>query len=105
MANLHQIRSVLEPIYVEAFGADTARHLNVDVAPDHDGDESLFLSAPIDAAKSDKLYGDSYSMFSRKVIEALHSIDERRFPYIRFKFDELDPNLENQIAKRMVRRQ
>jgi hypothetical protein len=103
MATIEQIRDVLAPIYSDIFGRNAAGQLNIDIAPDHDGEEALYLRARIDPYDTDKLYGTAHSEFTHRMFDALRTIDERRFPYVRFDLGDLDPIIESDLVKRMVR--
>jgi hypothetical protein len=105
MATIEQIRDVLAPIYSDIFGRDAAGRLNIDVAPDHDGEEALYLRARIEPQDSDKLYGTAHSEFAHRMFDALRAINELRFPYVRFDLGDLDPTVESDLVKRMVRSQ
>ncbi len=102
MATIKQIRDVLAPIYSDIFGRDAAGQLNIDIAPDHDGEEAIYLRTRIEPQDTDKLYGTAHSEFTHRMFDALQNIDEQRFPYVRFDLGDIDPIIESDFVKRMV---
>lgn len=94
------IRTTVEPIYRQLFGAAGFEELNVRAGRDHADEPALFISARIKGAVDEALQKKVTDLKAR-IFELFRREGEERFPYIWITYD--DPSVMPQTATRTRR--
>jgi len=96
-----QIKTEIEPVYVELFGATGYQNLDVRVGLDHADEPALFVSAKILGVVDASLEGRIRQLRDR-VFDMLRQNEEGRFPYIWVAYDDPEGEAldEGRIRKR-----
>ena len=103
MTSIDDIKSAIEPIYVNTFGRNGFDKLAVKVGEDHAGEMSVFVSALIHGQGSE-IYSEKFTDFSQSIHSIVREFEPDKFCYMKFQFDDQSEVVDDSFKARRRKR-